>query len=122
MALSHIAFSEEAGVVNTKQIAELYDIPGELLAKILQRLAKNGLIVSQNGPKGGYALAKSPAQITVGEVIAAIEGPIGLTGCQKGADCEQIFKCSVRAPIQKIQERITQLLESITIEQITRPH
>lgn len=120
MAISHIAYREEDRVVNSKHIAEEYHIPQELLAKILQKLARQGLITSQNGPRGGYVLAKDPREITVGEVIKAIEGPIGLVNCYIGNDCQQIGKCSVRQPIQKIQNSIAQLLDSITIDEMTR--
>jgi len=120
MAISHIAYREEDRVVNSKHIAEEYHIPQELLAKILQKLARKGLITSQNGPKGGYVLAKDPHEITVGEVIKAIEGPIRLVDCYIGNDCQQIGKCSVRQPIQKIQNSIAQLLDSITIDEMTR--
>lgn len=120
MAISHIAYREEDRIVNSKHIAEEYHIPQELLAKILQKLARQGLITSRNGPKGGYALAKDPHEITVGEVIKAIEGPIGLVNCSIGNDCRQISKCNVRQPIQEIQSSIAQLLDSITIDKINR--
>lgn len=120
MAISHIAYREEDRIVNSKHIAEEYHIPQELLAKILQKLARKGLITSQNGPKGGYVLAKDPHEITVGEVVKAIEGPIGLVNCSIRNDCQQIGKCSVRQPIQKIQDSIAQLLDSITIDEMTR--
>jgi Rrf2 family protein len=121
MAISHIAHREDDRNISAKQIAEQYDIPVELLAKILQRLAKGGLIVSQNGPKGGYVLAKEPAQITVGQVVKAIEGPIGLVDCYKGDFCGQMMKCSVRLPIRRIQDSISDLLDSMTIEEISQP-
>src|SRR3989442_13328648 len=60
MAIQYVAFHEGVSPVAVKQIAEEFNIPTELLAKILQRLAKRGLIVSQNGPKGGYRLAHQP--------------------------------------------------------------
>jgi Rrf2 family protein len=120
MAISHIAYCQEDKIPNSKHIAELYNIPSELLAKVLQKLAKQGLVISQNGPKGGYVLAKDPHEMTVGEVIKAIDGPIGLVDCYMGNDCRQIGKCSVRQPIRKIQDSITQLLDSITIDEITR--
>jgi Rrf2 family protein len=120
MAMSHIAYFREEKVANSRHIAEMYNIPPELLAKILQKLAKQGLVISQNGPKGGYVLARDPHEITVGEVVKAIDGPIGLVDCYLGNDCQQIGKCSVRQPIQKIQDSITQLLDSITIDEIAR--
>ena len=120
MALRHIAEEEEDCTVNAKQIAEEYNIPPELLAKVLQRLARQGLITGQNGPKGGYVLAKHPHEMTVGEVIKAIDGPVGLVDCLHGNDCEQMERCTVRSPIEKIQNSINQLLDSITVDEITR--
>jgi Rrf2 family transcriptional regulator, cysteine metabolism repressor len=123
MAISHIAYrGDDNKIVNTKRIAEEYSIPVELLAKILQKMAKGGLITSLNGPKGGYVLARPPRDITIGEVVKAIEGPIELVDCYRGgeADCQQLGKCSVRRPIRRIQDSISRLLDSMTIEEITR--
>ena len=60
MAIAYIAWNHGERVVNTKEIAEAYSIPVELLAKILQRMVKGGLITSLSGPKGGYSLSTSP--------------------------------------------------------------
>jgi Rrf2 family transcriptional regulator, cysteine metabolism repressor len=123
MAISHIAYcGDDNKIVNTKRIAEEYSIPVELLAKILQKMAKGGLITSLNGPKGGYVLAKPPGNITIGEVVKAIEGPIELVDCYRRVetDCQQLGKCSVRRPIRRIQDSINRLLDSMTIEEITR--
>src|SRR5260370_28598890 len=81
MAIDYIAVHDGPGTISAKRIAEEFGIPPELLAKVLQRLAKRRLIVSQNGPKGGYALARQPNEITVGEVIRALEGPISIVSC-----------------------------------------
>jgi len=59
----------QARVVNTKEIAEEYHIPVELLAKVLQTLSKSGIIESHNGPKGGYLLGKNPREITIAHVL-----------------------------------------------------
>src|SRR5256885_17229581 len=75
MAIHYIAIHDDLGAVSVKRIAEEFSIPQELLAKILQKLAKQGLIVSQNGPKGGYVLSRRPGEISVGEVVRALEGP-----------------------------------------------
>ncbi len=122
IAISHIAYQGDDKIVNAKRIASEHHIPSELLAKILQKLAREGLIDSQNGPKGGYVLARSPEEITVGEVVKAIEGPVGLVDCHRedGVGCQQIGTCMVRFPIQRIQDSISRLLDSITIEQINR--
>ena len=121
MAIHYIAVNEAtAGAVSAKRIAEEFRIPPELLAKILQRLAKEGLITSQNGPKGGYVLAKRPTAITVGAVVRALEGPIRIVECyEEASECPQMERCSLRRPVQKIQAAITQMLDSMSLAELT---
>src|ERR1051326_6823598 len=124
MALQHIASVEfgdlqRARIVNTKEIAEEYNIPVELLAKVLQSLAKHGFIESQNGPKGGYLLARHARKITIAQVLTAIEGPFGITDCyheKEGTSCLQHEHCNIRTPLLKVQDSIFQLLNNMTIE------
>jgi len=122
IAMHYIAFLENDQVVNTKAIAEKYQIPLELLAKILQKLAKKGLVVSHNGPKGGYLLAKDPSEISISEVIQAIEGPIGIAECYHESDnlCSQKAHCNIRTPIGVIQTKIIDLLKGISLDQMHR--
>ena len=122
MAIHYIASQDKGVIVNTKTIAEIYQIPLELLAKILQRLAKRGIMIShQNGPKGGYTLNKRPEEISVGEVIEAIEGPIHVIRCVDGEEeCLHIGRCAVRTPLQKIERNIIDLLNGITVDQMGR--
>ena len=119
MAIHYIAVHDGLGAVSAKRIAEEFTIPPELMAKILQRLAKQRLIVSTNGPKGGYALTRRPSEITVGEVIRALEGPINIVSCLEDADCPQIQKCNLRRPVQKIQAAISQVLDTMSLSELT---
>jgi Rrf2 family protein len=118
MAIQYMASGDPDRVINTKEIAEEYSIPGELLAKVLQKLGKKGLIVSQNGPKGGYVLAKSPSDISVLSVIQAIEGHVGITECyhNENSHCLQMSRCNIRTPLRNIQNSIYALLDSMSIE------
>src|SRR5207245_10360565 len=95
MAVQYMASKGTARIVNTKEIAEEYNIPVELLAKVLQKLGKKGLIVSQNGPKGGYLLAKSSTDISVLSVLHAIDCHFGITECYHNEDstCVQQHRC-----------------------------
>jgi Rrf2 family protein len=93
-------------------------IPSELLAKILQRLAKGKLIASVNGPKGGYVLAREPGQIRVSEVLRAIEGPLGLVNCYRTMKCPQLERCNIRRPVWAIQSSIERFLETMTLEEM----
>jgi Rrf2 family protein len=119
MAIHYIAVHDDLGAISAKRIAEEFSIPQELMAKILQRLAKERLIVSQNGPKGGYVLSRRPAEISVGEVIRALEGPISIVSCLEDDDCPQMERCSLRRPVKKIQVAITQMLDSMSLAELT---
>ncbi len=115
MAIHYIAAQADEGAVSAKRIAEEFKIPAELLAKILQRLAKKQLIVSHNGPKGGYLLGRDREQITVGQVIRALEGPLEIVSCMTGDDCPQYVRCNLRRPVEKIQTSISHLLDTMTL-------
>ena len=119
MAIHYIAIHEAAGAVSAKRIAEEFSMPPELLAKILQRLSKERLIVSQNGPKGGYVLARRPTSITVGQVVRALEGPINIVEClEEDSDCPQMARCNLRRPVQKIQAAISQMLDTMSLAEL----
>jgi Rrf2 family cysteine metabolism transcriptional repressor len=118
MAIQYIAFHQHDGVVNSKRIAEDLGVPSELLAKILQRLAKRRLISSVNGPKGGYVLAREPRKITVGEVLRAIEGPLSIVSCYQDTECPQLGRCNIRRPVWMIQLSISQLLDGLSLEEM----
>lgn len=118
MAIHYIAFHQHDGVVNAKRIAEDLWIPAELLAKILQRLAKRKLITSVNGPKGGYVLAGTPGSIRVSEVLRAIEGPLAIVNCYKTMRCPQMDRCSIRKPVWAIQASIERFLDAMTLEEM----
>jgi len=119
MAIHYIAIHDDLGAVSVKRIVEEFGIPQELLAKILQRLAKQGLIVSQNGPKGGYVLSRRATEISIGEVVRALEGPISIVSCLEDSDCPQMERCSLRRPITKIQAAITQMLDTMSLAELT---
>src|SRR5512147_2274078 len=101
IAMKHLARKTSgAPSASAREIAEEYAIPIELMAKVLQRLVRTGLLVSTQGTRGGYALARGPAVITVADVIQAIDGPMTVTACSTEHDvCGQFSKCSIRDPL-----------------------
>ncbi len=117
MALAHLAAQEEGEATSSKAIASHYGMPTELLAKTMQQLAKSGIVESRNGPKGGYVLSRDPDSITVAEVIQAIEGPIAMAVCQTdmASECDQYARCPILQPMERIQGKIVQLLNSMTL-------
>jgi Rrf2 family protein len=119
MAMKHLAVRPDAASASAREIAEQYGIPVELLAKVLQSLARRGLVTSLQGTRGGYRLARPTAQITVADIIQAIDGPLTVTACSSEAEnCDQYAKCNVRDPLWRIKERIVSALTTCTLQEI----
>jgi Rrf2 family protein len=119
MAIHYIAVNEDVGAVSGKRIAEEFRIPPELLAKILQKLARTGLITAQSGPKGGYVLARPQTEISVGDVVRALEGPIHIVECfGEDSDCPQMARCNLRRPVQKIQASLSRMLDTMSLAEL----
>src|SRR5438552_9919967 len=119
MAMKHLAQERDVSSTSAREIAEQYDIPIELMAKVLQRLVRIGLLASTQGTRGGYALGRPATAVTVADVIEAIDGPFTVTACStEKHDCEQYNKCSIRDPLWRIRERIAAALGTVTIAEI----
>ena len=119
IALRHLAGKPRGA--SAKDIADNYGIPLSLLSKVLQKLVRDGLLISVQGTHGGYRLARDPHEITTLEVIRTIDGPIILTQCfTEHSECGQSDRCTVREPLRKVHEGILRLLSSITISDLSR--
>jgi len=119
MAMKHLAEHGHGTACSAKDVAESYGIPAEALAKILQRLVKAGLLVSQHGINGGYTLARSAETISAFEVIRAIDGPLFITSCiTVRGECGQSDRCTIREPLRRVNDSIEQVLKNISISEM----
>ena len=116
MAMKHLAERSSQESLSAKDVADAYGIPPEALAKILQRLAKAGLLHSQHGINGGYMLARASHTISAFEVIQAIDGPLFITSCVTvRGECDQTDRCNIKEPLRKVNESIEAVLKRIKI-------
>lgn len=108
---------------NAPDLAAEAGLPLPMVSKILKLLARDGLLDSHRGVKGGYALAQPPDEITVDRIIAALEGPIAITECieHSPGDCDHEAACPTRGNWQKINHAIRRALEKITLAEMTHP-
>ena len=119
MAMKHLAQTQTGTSTSAREIAESYDIPIELMAKVLQKLVRKGLLVSTQGTRGGYLLQERPASISVADVIQAIDGPLTVTACStENSDCDQYNKCNIRDPLWRIRTRILDTLGMVSLAEI----
>ncbi len=119
MAMKHLASDPRRQAANARDIAEKYDIPVQLMGKVLTRLGRSGLLISHRGIHGGYTLAQPPAATSVATVVEAIDGPLTMTACTPDHDqCDQFSKCTVRDPLHRIRDRIAVILAECSIAEI----
>ena len=118
--MKHLATRPDGGNSSSaREISESYDIPLEHLAKVLQRLVRARLLVSVQGTRGGYRLARSAQLISVADVIQAVDGPVTVTACSEDDhNCDQYTKCSIRDPLWKIKNRILESLTTVSVAEM----
>jgi len=116
MALKYPPQPPDSASLSARDIAEAYHIPPQLLAKILQRLAKVGILRSHAGMSGGYTLVKSAREISAFEVIHAIDGPLFITSCgTSDTSCDLTNSCTIKESLARVNDSISGLLRSISI-------
>ena len=119
LAMRYLASHADRGAVSAREVAGAYHIPAELLAKVLQRLVRAGLLESHQGIRGGYGLARRPESISVAEVIQAIDGPLTVTACsEEDHSCDQYTRCNIRDPLWRIKDRILTALSASSVAEL----
>ncbi len=107
---------------NAHELAAETHVAAPTVSKLLKQLAKYGLVESIRGAHGGYRLARRPEQITVADVVSALEGPIALTQCAvHDGGCSIESHCGVRGNWRLINTAIRQALESVTLAEMAEP-
>lgn len=120
IALKHLANHRQEHACSANEIAEEYGISATLMAKVLQKLAKQGLVAAKHGSTGGYQLARQPDKISALEVLTAIDGPVLITSCVTShGNCEATERCSVKEPLQRVNESILNVLSMVTIAHLS---
>ena len=118
IALRHMQMKGDM-LSTTKEIADMYTIPRELLAKTLQQMARLKYIDAVQGPKGGYRIDNVLSKINLTQFVEEMEGPLEMVECNINSDCIQINTCNIRMPINKINQNIRSLFNKINITDIT---
>ena len=109
-----------SGLVMVRQIAENQDISMRYLEHILNVLRVSGIVKSTRGAKGGYELARHPAEITLGEIVRSLEGPMNIVPCLGDDSCKIKPTCVMFEIWSKIKDSIDDVLDSITLEDMCK--
>jgi Rrf2 family protein len=122
-AVFEIARHYGKGPITIKEIAERQGISFSYLEQILHKLGKAGVIESVRGPAGGYLLSRRPAELTIGDIVRTLEGPIALSHCLEpgeSGDCNQADDCVARMVWAKVGAKIEEALDSISFDDLLK--
>ena len=104
------------------EIAATVHVPVPTVSKVLKTLTRSGLVVSSRGARGGYLLARPPGEISLVDIIHAMDGPIGMTECSVTPGlCAQETGCAVRANWQRVNQAVIGVLQNITLAEMITP-
>ena len=112
IALRHLQGLKKEELASAKELEDSYGVPKELLAK------KN-IIDAVKGPRGGYRLAIDPESMRLTEFFEVIEGPMGIMDCYFDSGCEQLDGCTIRTPINRINDSIRTMFNNMTLAEVT---
>ncbi len=116
-AMFELSLNQENGPVPLKFIAKKQNISDQYLEQIFSKLKKSGLVQSVRGAQGGYLLAKDAKEITVGDILTVLEGPISLSDCVLDEDvCENSSVCVTKVVWEKMKKGIDEVVNSITLQ------
>ncbi len=117
-----VELTREGEMLSAQALAERIHVETPTASKVLKLLAGNGLLQSYRGPSGGYQVSRSASDISVAEVIAAIEGPIAMTECsvEEGL-CSQEDNCDLRSNWQRISLAVAQALRDVSLAEMSAP-
>jgi Rrf2 family protein len=122
MAARHLALNNSGKYSTAKEIAANYQIPYQLVAKVLQKFVKDSLAISFQGVSGGYRLNKNPDEISLIDIIRSVEANYQLTECMQETEpennCSHLDCCKIRNPLVGIQLKIDDLFQQTTLKQI----
>ncbi|MBI3681485.1 MAG: Rrf2 family transcriptional regulator [Acidobacteria bacterium] len=121
-AFLYLAKQEPGKLVMAKRIADRTDLPSHFLAKLLQQLARRGLVRSNKGPSGGFTLGRPAREITLYDIVAAVDGVQNLERCPAGeSKCTDQASCELHVGWKPVRSRIIDYLEHTTLAEAVKP-
>jgi len=118
ISIRHIHNNGKRRLYTTKEIASIYNIPQELLAKILQKLCRKGYLNGRKGANGGYSLNRNLENINLIDFIESIEGPVGVVKCSIDLNCELLDICNIKNPMNQINHNIRKTLSKLSLHEL----
>lgn len=121
MAMLHMDTVKNGNLAAAREMSELYHIPPELLGKVMQALVRAGLVRSEQGARGGYRLGRPLEEVTLGQVVEALDGPVHIAPCQDNpGSCGQFPSCNIREPVARVQKQLLDYICGVSLAAFRR--
>jgi len=120
IAVGHLA-RQVGGLCSAREIADRFGLKTPLLTNVLKSLHQNGLLHSVRGASGGYRLAGDALQLTLLDVVEAVEGPVRIVSCADGAgedSCDLHGTCPIRRPLTRVHELLKEFLDRVSVAEL----
>lgn len=117
-AMLDLTLNRDKGPVTLSEISECQDISLSYLEQLFARLRRNGLVKGVRGPGGGYRLARDPEQISVAEVISAVDEVIDVTRCHGEENCQEGHRCLTHSLWKGLTAEIHDFLHGISLAEV----
>ncbi|MCH7858284.1 MAG: Rrf2 family transcriptional regulator [Candidatus Marinimicrobia bacterium] len=121
LALGHLCHDDGGSATKVREIANTYNIPFPVLAKVMQQLARHNFVEPIKGAQGGYRLKVDPVEIDLWQFLEEMEGRSAIVGCFVDEACDQLPTCMIRSPLHIIDDTIKSVFHGMTLKDVIRP-
>lgn len=119
MALKHMSVKNAGELTTAKEVAEAYHAPFDATARVMQIMAQHGLLKSEQGAFGGYALSRALNEVSMEDLISMIQGPTKLAKCMNDEEpCEIQKSCNIISPIHHLNKKLNHFYRNLTVSEL----
>jgi Rrf2 family transcriptional regulator, nitric oxide-sensitive transcriptional repressor len=121
MALKHMSLKPPGELTSAKEVADSYSAPFDATARVLQQMAQNGLLRSEQGASGGYQITQDLAKVTLHDLLEVIQGPTQIAKClHKDDACELQKSCNIISPVTTLNQKLNQFYQNLSLKELIR--
>ena len=119
MALKHMSLKMPGELTTAKEVSEAYRTPFDATARVMQMMAQQGMLRSEQGAMGGYQITRDLSKISLQELLSVIQGPTKITKCMhKEEPCEMESNCNIISPISNLNQKLNEFYKNLTLREL----
>lgn len=119
IALKHMSRKMPGELTSAKEIAERYQSPFDATARVMQLMAQNGILKSEQGAQGGYQITKDLSKVSLQDLIQTVQGPTSIAKCLGEKEpCELQNSCNIVSPVSVLNHRLAEFYKNLTLKEL----